>query len=449
MQRRHFTLGAAWAALVPLGTLSACGGSDNPTVRPVPASSVKIRLPQDHYLHPGAPTEWWWHIGTLRAGERTFGFEINAASFIDRGLAFTQVMLTDVAHQRHYQRTTPFLPPLAFRPYHWAQSDASKDWAVQLGQPESAFGVLDVIDPGTGYTSAPEVVFSGGGGMMASAVATVDPQTQQITAVVLLNPGIGYTSAPTVTLVGGGGSGAVVQAYPSFVRMQAHQADPSRNMHVQATLIDEISKMPIHFDLHMSQEGPPFMVNGTGVHGNDEGPDQLKNNNYYYSLTRIQTRGTITLAGEVFNVAGQTWMDHEYGLFGSADKPVQWILQDMQLNNGVCISNYCVFDGGLPTLGQARQSQATIQFPDGSTYFVDTKVTPVGRTWTSQISNTTYYLEFIVEIPDFQSQLHVRSLVDGQEFPVAGQAVYEGVAWAEGRFQNLAVRGTAWNEQAI
>ena len=37
-----------------------------------------LSLPKDMYLHQGAPTEWWWHTGTLRAGNRTFGFEVSA-----------------------------------------------------------------------------------------------------------------------------------------------------------------------------------------------------------------------------------------------------------------------------------------------------------------------------------------------------------------------------------
>lgn len=33
-------------------------------------------------------------------------------------------MLTDVKNQRHYQRTTPYVPPVTFKPDAWAQSDA-------------------------------------------------------------------------------------------------------------------------------------------------------------------------------------------------------------------------------------------------------------------------------------------------------------------------------------
>jgi hypothetical protein len=103
---------------------------DGPPV-PIPPSKSVIHLPSDQYLHLGASTEWWWHIGTLKAGDRIFGFEINAASF--GAFGFTQVMLTDVKNNKHFQQTVPYLPPV-FDPKTWAQHDRGKDWFVNLGQ---------------------------------------------------------------------------------------------------------------------------------------------------------------------------------------------------------------------------------------------------------------------------------------------------------------------------
>src|SRR5262249_43501484 len=110
MRRRRFLLAAASAAAAaPFVGIAGCGnGSSGGDPEPVPPSDVVLHLPEDMYRHPGAPTEWWWHTGTLRAGERTFGFEINAASFIDRGLAFSQILLTDVQTSRVFQRSTFF-----------------------------------------------------------------------------------------------------------------------------------------------------------------------------------------------------------------------------------------------------------------------------------------------------------------------------------------------------
>jgi fibronectin-binding autotransporter adhesin len=62
-----------------------------------------------------------------------------------------------------------------------------------------------VTNGGTGYTTAPTVTFSGGGGSGATATATVSGGV--VTAITITNPGGGYTSAPTIAF-GGPGTGA-------------------------------------------------------------------------------------------------------------------------------------------------------------------------------------------------------------------------------------------------
>lgn len=57
---------------------------------------------------------------------------------------------------------------------------------------------------GEGYTSAPAVSFTGGGGQGAEAVAVINSTTGKVTAITVTKPGFGYTSAPTVVLTGGG-----------------------------------------------------------------------------------------------------------------------------------------------------------------------------------------------------------------------------------------------------
>jgi hypothetical protein len=65
---------------------------------------------------------------------------------------------------------------------------------------------VNVTNGGNGFTSAPNVSFTGGGSG-ATGVATVSGG--HVTAVTITNGGSGYTSAPTITFTGGGGgSGA-------------------------------------------------------------------------------------------------------------------------------------------------------------------------------------------------------------------------------------------------
>jgi hypothetical protein len=55
-----------------------------------------------------------------------------------------------------------------------------------------------ITDGGSGYTTAPIITISGGGGTGARAVATVEGGV--VTGITILNPGSGYTSTPTLAI---------------------------------------------------------------------------------------------------------------------------------------------------------------------------------------------------------------------------------------------------------
>lgn len=414
---------------------------------PVPAALQRIHLPADHYMHRGAPTEWWWNIGTLSCGDRIFGFEINAAVFRDRAFGFSQVMLSDVANQKHYQRTTTFQPPAGVDFDTWAQADPTRDWHVGLGRIDNCLSAIDVVDGGSGYDDNTTVVVSGGGGSQAIAYPVVDKG--KVVSIQVTNPGRGYTSPPTVTLVGKG-KGAKARAVHSYVTMDAAWGDPTRDIAIVARLDDKATGTPALFDLMLSQEGPPFIVWGVGV-APVKPPASgapLQTSNFYYSLTNLKATGTITLDGEVHAVSGVTWMDHEYGFFGSSAAPTKWLLQDAQLDNGWTLSNFTVLPGAVsPPAGKPVQSFVTLRDPDGQMYVHTSTMTPSVR-WVSPHSKTEYFLQYDVQIGDFAT-LTFKSLLPDQEFVLDKGSVYEGVASATGTFQGRAVRGTGWIEQAI
>lgn len=74
---------------------------------------------------------------------------------------------------------------------------------------------VTVTNGGTGYTSAPTVVFTSSTGVtVATATATVTDGA--VTSVSVTNGGQGYTTAPVVSFVGGGGSDATATASVSW-----------------------------------------------------------------------------------------------------------------------------------------------------------------------------------------------------------------------------------------
>ena len=99
-----------------------------------------------------------------------------------------------------------------------AKSASSSETAGTAGATATAFMGLDAngitfhvvavtISGGSGYTSAPTVVFSGGGatGATAAAVLGSGATAGQVVALTVTSGGVGYISVkPTVTITGGG-----------------------------------------------------------------------------------------------------------------------------------------------------------------------------------------------------------------------------------------------------
>lgn len=335
----------------------------------------EIILPKDQYAHLGAPTEWWWHVGTLVSADgRKFGFEINATGMST--YAFTQIQITDVKEQTNYQKVTPIIP----FPQDWTEYDQTKPWFVKL------------TAPGT-------------------------------------NPSNGA------------------------IGMQQMNGTPL-NMAVQASFTDKTTKTSCKLDLQLEQKGPPLLVWGTGCNlVNPEGKTPITRNNYYYSLTNLNARGTITIGGELISVTGLTWMDHEYGAFpnGSSGEKVVWLLQDIQMASDLHLSNYTNF-GVMPKENIPMKSNATL-LKNGESIFVDTITTPMGPIYTSK-KGVDYFMKFKVEIncPELLATVIVESSYPEQLFNDGlGPDVYEGV----GTFQatlgaaQVIVSGNAWIEQNL
>ncbi|MBL9208526.1 MAG: hypothetical protein JNN01_25815, partial [Opitutaceae bacterium] len=81
---------------------------------------------------------------------------------------------------------------------------------LDVTQAPGVVSTIAVNVGGTGYTTAPSVILTGGGGFGATAVATLSGTA--VGSITITNPGTGYFSAPKVTLVGGGGVGATATA---------------------------------------------------------------------------------------------------------------------------------------------------------------------------------------------------------------------------------------------
>ncbi len=76
--------------------------------------------------------------------------------------------------------------------------------------PQGEVTHIEVTAAGSGYTSAPQVTITGGGGVGAMAIARI--LNGKVNGIQVTNVGAGYSTTPTVTLSGGGGAGATATA---------------------------------------------------------------------------------------------------------------------------------------------------------------------------------------------------------------------------------------------
>ncbi|RFP10076.1 MULTISPECIES: lipocalin-like domain-containing protein [unclassified Duganella] len=236
---------------------------------------------------------------------------------------------------------------------------------------------------------------------------------------------------------------------PGSIAMSADKTPLSMN--VKAQFKDATFNTTIDFDLNFVAKLPPLQVFGDGRSPvvDPEGKTPLERHNFYYSFPKLEASGRIAINGNAMKVHGTTWMDHEYGAWPG--KSFRWILQDITLTDGTCLS---VFTGPDVKIieNQTVKANVTVLGLDGVSRFShDALVTPLSPAWKSP-SGATYFPNVKVEIPPLRAEFIVKSLVSDQEFwnpQIPGSQVYEGVAVAEGRYHDKPAHGTAWNEQHL
>lgn len=132
-----------------------------------------------------------------------------------------------------------------------------------LGAPTTVVGAtlasINVTNGGTGYTSAPTVGFTGGGGTGAAATAVVSDGV--VVGINVTNAGSGYTSAPTVGFTGGGGSSAAATAVLGRTHTFASGGASLPGLSIQA-INPDIPLRRTHFGTRIDRFSLPFQRDG-------------------------------------------------------------------------------------------------------------------------------------------------------------------------------------------
>lgn len=239
---------------------------------------------------------------------------------------------------------------------------------------------------------------------------------------------------------GPGWAGAATDAYRVWNEDWQAILERGGDHHLQAKGKD------FAIDFHASEDRPAVLHGDRGYSRKGSAPG---NASHYYSLTRMPTRGTLTLDGKAIDVTGQSWMDHEFGTSFLEPEQIGWDWFSIQLDDGrdLMIFQLRRNDGSIDP-----RSSGTLVEPGGTTIPITLesgfRLEP-GRVWKSSASGARYPIEWSVRLPRQDVELAVVAALDDQELHTersTGVTYWEGAIDVRGRVRGRAVKGRGYLE---
>jgi predicted secreted hydrolase len=249
-----------------------------------------------------------------------------------------------------------------------------------------------------------------------------------------------YQFSERLNRAGPGWAGAATGAYRVWNEDWEAMLTPGSIHHLQA----KTTEFGIDLQLAENRTAVLHGAQGYSRKGSAEGNASL-----YYSLTRMPTRGILTLGGRRIDVTGQSWMDHEFGTTFLEPEQVGWDWFSIQLDDGrdLMIFQLRRSDGSIDP-----RSSGTLVAPDGTTTRITVesrfRLEP-GRVWVSPHSGARYPVEWTVHLPQSEIDVAVTPALDDQELHTehsTGVTYWEGAIDVAGQSHGRAVKGRGYLE---
>lgn len=161
---------------------------------------------------------------------------------------------------------------------------------------------------------------------------------------------------------------------------------------------------------------------------------------HYYSLTRLESAGTVTLGGETVPVTGLSWLDREWATNQLAPDQTGWDWFSLHLGDGRDLMLYQLRRGDG---SRDPFSSGTLVGVDGVSVALkaaDFTVLPVpGKTWTSDRTGGEYPVLWRLHVPGHGIELEVAPVFPEQELALKPVTYWEGAVTATG--PNLTAQG--------
>ena len=198
-------------------------------------------------------------------------------------------------------------------------------------------------------------------------------------------------------------------------------------------------------ELDLQATRPPVLQGDRGLSRKGSQPG---NASYYYSLTRLETRGHVQVGGERHPVTGLSWMDREWSTSALEPGQVGWDWFSLQLSDGSDLMLYQLrrTDGTADPASSGSLADA----PAGSGVTVprpfaaaDMRLLPRG-TWRDP-EGTRWPVRWRIEIPREDLVLDVEPWLEAQKMDLS-VPYWEGAIRARGTRRGRPVEGRGYLE---
>jgi predicted secreted hydrolase len=203
-------------------------------------------------------------------------------------------------------------------------------------------------------------------------------------------------------------------------------------------LIEETSPFNYHVvnefvDLYLESQKIPLLLNKTGF------LDLKIKTTYYYSLTRLKTRGIIKEKGKWIPVEGLSWMDHQWAQTPLTDDD-KWKWFSIQLDNGCDI--ICFIYGN-----KIKTAHASMIDKNNNVKTTDKiEIIPGNIKYKNKKTGSEYDLDYEIKIPELEISLKTKPFKKDQEMVFEIIKYWEGGIKAEGTMNGKKVSGSGFCE---
>jgi len=216
------------------------------------------------------------------------------------------------------------------------------------------------------------------------------------------------------------------------------EADGGEGDSLRWRLRAQDSDVELNLDLQ-SLKAP--VLNGEG--GLSKKSAEAGNASYYYSLTRLQTDGTLRIEDQTYFVSGQSWLDREWSSSALSSDQRGWDWFALQLSDGSELMFYQLRhnDGTVD-----RHSAGTWNDADGNTSYLahsDVELS-VSNKWTNE-QGSEYPAEWQLSIPALNVKLEILPVMAEQEL-VTNVRYWEGAVDVTGTADGKPLVGRGYVE---